>query len=216
MVRITRSWAGAEREVTRAVRIGQSWIPRWLCKSESFFRNRAKGPSASGSLARLLSFSSKASSPCSLKIRSDSSVNSTASPSKAMRTCPSIRPSGITVEEPSPPAPQFPPRLSLSACLLPFLLDAAHMAITWPDPFVPSVRAVPDWPGPWGDDVHASICPCPPPARPVQIMPAAMPLSMALCTSSSQAERNRSVWKASRYGAREAPLTSTDLVMGSP
>ena len=86
-VRITLSCAGAHLDVTRAVLIGASSAVQFFCSFDSSVRNLANGPALSGLLALRLSFSSNASSPCSLKICSDSSENNTASPSKAMRIC---------------------------------------------------------------------------------------------------------------------------------
>ena len=73
--------------VKNAVLIGASSAVQFFCSFDSSVRNLANGPALSGLLALRLSFSSNASSPCSLKICSDSSENNTASPSKAMRIC---------------------------------------------------------------------------------------------------------------------------------
>ena len=84
-VRIARSCAGALRAVTSAVRIvmPSADARRSCCRAVSKGLN---GPAARGVEAWAVSWSWKASRPSRWKTRSASSENSTASPSKAIRT----------------------------------------------------------------------------------------------------------------------------------
>ena len=84
-VRMARSCAGALRAVTSAVRSRMRSLPAFCsrCKAASSGLN---GPSGRGRVALSCSCSWKAGSPEDWYTRSASSLNSTASPSKAMRT----------------------------------------------------------------------------------------------------------------------------------
>ena len=85
---MTRSWAGADRAVTSAVRMGESSPGNSACSFCNAAKNDLNGPPDSGCLAAARSVAVNASSPSALYICSASSENNTASPSKAKRNWP--------------------------------------------------------------------------------------------------------------------------------
>ena len=93
---MTRSCAGAERAVTRAVRMGEaSPAGKASCSLCSAARKPLNGPPDSASPTRVVSLSWKAASPDRRETRSDSSPKMTASPSKAMRSWSWVRSGGL-------------------------------------------------------------------------------------------------------------------------